>query len=122
MIKSIIKVLVAVLIANALWRVSSAYITHYRFNDAVTELAKHAVGKTDAQLKDKVMELAATYDEPVDADALAIRQEEHHTYVETKYVKPIALVPGYEYQWPFALKVDGFVIIPPRPDELTNPK
>jgi hypothetical protein len=122
MIKSLVKVLVAVLIANALWRVSSAYITHYRFNDAVDELATHAVGKTDAQLKDKVMELAATYDEPVDPDALTIRQEEHHTYVETKYTKPVLLFPGYEYQWPFSINVDGFLIIPARPGDLVNPK
>ena len=89
----------------------------------MTELAKHAVGKTDAQLKDKVMELAATYDEPVDADALAIRQEEHHTFVETAvYEARRACFPAMKYQWPFSLKVDGFVIVPPRADELTNPK
>jgi len=121
MIKSIVKILLVVLCAHALWRVGSSYISYYRFRDAVTELAIHATGKSDAQLKDRVMELAAEYDEPVDPDALAIRQEEHHTYVETEYSKPILLFPGYEYQWPYSLKVDGFVIVPGRLD-LANPQ
>jgi hypothetical protein len=122
MIKSIIKIAIAILIANGIFQVSSEYVNHYRFNDAVLELATHALGRTDTQLKDKVMELAATYSEPVDADALTIRQEEHHTYVETKYTKPIAVVPGYEVQWPFALNVDGFVIVPTKAGDLTDPK
>ena len=114
MIKSIIKIAVFILIANALFRVASEYVTHYRFNDAVKELAMHSVGKTDSQLKDRVMELAATYSEPLDPEALTVRQDEHHTFVEAKYTKPIAVVPGYEVQWPFSLSVDGFVIAPPK--------
>jgi len=122
MIKSIIKIAIAILIANALFQVASAYVSHYRFNDAVQQLATRAVGRTDVQLKDKVMELAAMYDEPVDPEALTVRQEEHHTFVEAKYTKPIAVVPGYEVQWPFALDVDGFVLVPATAGDLTNPK
>ncbi len=123
MIKSFLKVVIAILIANAIFRVASEYVTHYRFNDAVTELATHSVGKSDAQVKDKVLERAATYDEPIDAEALSVQQDEHHTFVQTKYTKPIAIVPGFEVQWPFSLDVDGFVIAPPpRPGELPNAK
>jgi len=121
--KAIIKILIVLLIANALWRVASAYISHYRFEDAVLELATRSTGKTSSeQLKDKVMELAATYDEPVDADAVAIRREEHHTYIDSTYKKPILLFPWYEYQWPFTLSVDGFVVVPVKLGDLTNPK
>ena len=122
MIKAIIKIALAILVANAIFQVSSEYVNHYRFNDAVVELATHSVGKTDGQLKDKVMDLAATYSEPVDAETLSIRQEEHHTFVEAKYKKPIAIVPGYDVQWPFSLDVDGFVIVPIKAGDLANPK
>jgi hypothetical protein len=123
MIKSIIKIAIAILIANAIFQIAAEYVNHYRFNDAVLELATHSVGKTDSQLKDKVMDLAATYSEPVDPETLTIRQDEHHTFVEAKYTKAIAVVPGYEVQWPFALDVDGFVIVPTKAgDLLPNPK
>jgi hypothetical protein len=122
MIKSIIKAFVAILIANALWRGASAYMSYYRFEDAVSELAIHSSDKTDGQIKDKVVELAATYDQPLDADAIAVRREEHHLYIDGSYTKLVALFPGYEYQWPFRLKVDSFVIVPTRAGDLTNPK
>jgi len=122
MIKSIVKVLIAVMLANALWRVASAYISYYKFKDAVTEVAIYSSGKTTEQLRDKVMELAAMYDEPLAAEAVDIRLEEHHTYIDGTYTKPVVLLPGYVYQWPFALNVDGFVVVPPKFGDLANPK
>jgi hypothetical protein len=122
MIKSIIKLLMAIAIANAIWRGASAYVSYYRFEDAVRELATHSSDWTEGQIKDKVVELAATYEEPLDADAIAVRREEHHTYIDGSYIKPVALFPGYEYQWPFTLKVDGFVLVPAKAGDLANPK
>jgi len=122
MIKSIVKIVVAIAIANALWRSASAYLSYYRFQDAVSELATHSGERTDGQIKEKVAELAATYDEPLDADAVTVRREEHHTYIDGSYTKPVALFPGVEFQWPFALKVDGFVIVPTKASDLANPQ
>jgi hypothetical protein len=118
--KALIKILIAVLIANALYHIASAYISYYRFQDAVLELAIHGSDKRTEQLRDKVLALAATYDEPI--DAVAIRREEHHTFIDGKYKKPVALLPGYEYSWPFTLSVDGYVIVPTKLGDLTNPQ
>lgn len=122
MIRSLLKLVVAILFANALWHVSSAYISHYRFDDAVSDLATHAGARSDEQLKDRVVELAVQHDEPLDAESIAIRREEHHTYISGAYTKPVAVLPGYELRWPFTLKVDGFVIVPPKLGDLTNPQ
>jgi hypothetical protein len=122
MIKSIIKIAIVILVANALWRGASAYLSYYRFADAVSELAIHSKDKTEAQIKDKVAELAANFDEPLDPDAITVHREELHTYIDGSYIKPVALFPGYEYQWPFTLKVDGYLVIPLKSGDLTNPK
>ena len=113
MIKSVIKLVIAVAVANALWHVTSAYLSHYRFTDAIHELAIHSAGRSDSQVREKVVELAATYDAPLDTDAIAVRRDEHHTFIDGSYTKAVSLFPGFDYQWPFALKVDGFVIPPP---------
>ena len=42
-----------------------------------------------------------------------MRRNEQHTLINGDYVKAVALFPGFEYQWPFSLSVDGFVIKPP---------
>ena len=112
MIKSIVKIVIAVLLANAIWRVASAYISYYKFEDAVQEYAIRTSGKEDDAVKNRVAELAAQYEEPLDADAISVNRNEQHTFIEASYTKPIAILPGYEYQWPFSLKVDGYVIEP----------
>ena len=122
MIKSLIKILIAVAVANALWHAASAYISFYKFQDAVNEQAIHSGGRSETQLKDKVIELAMTYGEPIDPEAVTVHRDEEHTRVETSYVKPVALFPGYEYQWPFTLKVDAFVIVPQRLSDSPNSK
>jgi len=119
MIKSIVKIVLAVLFANALWHIASAYISYYKFEDAVQEYSTRSGGKTDDEVKARVAELAAQYEEPVDADSVDVRRTEQHTYIETSYAKPVAVLPGYDYQWPFSLKVDGYVI---QPQKLDVPK
>ena len=118
MIKSIVKIIIAVLLANAIWRIASAYISYYKFQDAVQEYSIRTSGKSDDVVKGRVAELAAQYEEPVDADAINVRRDEQHTYIDFSYTKPVAVVPGYEYQWPFSVKVDGYVI---EPQHVTEP-
>ncbi len=112
MIKSVLKIVIAVLIANALFRVASAYISYYKFQDAVSEVAIRSSNQTDDQVKARVAELAAQYEEPLDADDVMVSRTEQHTYIDANYTKPVAVLPGYQYQWPFSLKVDGYVIEP----------
>src|ERR1051325_5065210 len=104
MIKSIIQILLAVLLANALWRIASAYISYYKFQDSVQEFSVRAKGKTDDQIKSRVAELAAQYEEPLDAEGVTVTHTEQHTYIEGSYTKPVAVVPGFSYAWPFSLK------------------
>jgi hypothetical protein len=107
MIKTLVKLAIIVLAANAIWRAGSAYLSYYKFQDAVTDVAINAKNKTDDELREKVMALAMEYDEPIDADAVKIRHEDKHLYIEGSYTKPVALFPGYEYQWNFTLNSDS---------------
>src|SRR5215831_4002887 len=105
MIKAIIKLVIVALFANAIWRVGSAYMSFYRFKDAVDEMALHSRGKTLDELKDRVLELASSYDEPIDSDAVSVRREDPHLIIEGSYKKRVLLAPGFEYAWPFRLNV-----------------
>ena len=121
MIKTLIKLAIVALLANGIWRIGSAYMSFYRFKDAVDEMALHSKGKTVEELKDRVLELASSFDEPVDADAVSVRRDEPHLIVEGSYKKRVLLAPGFEYAWPFTLNVDEMVIAPTRLRDLTNP-
>ncbi len=110
MIRLLIKLAIAALIVNASWRVGSAYASFYRFKDSVAETAQYGRLKNDEALRARIVELAGTYDIPIDEDAIAVRRENNHTYVTGSYKKIIEVVPGYQYAWPFTLNVDTFRI------------
>jgi hypothetical protein len=106
-IKNIIKLAIVVLLANAIWRGGSAYLSYYKFNDSVTDVAINSRNKTDDELKAKVMALAMEYDEPIDADAVTISHEGNRVVIEGAYTKSVALFPGYEYLWKFSVRGDS---------------
>jgi hypothetical protein len=121
MIKTIVKLAIVALIANAIWRLGSSYVSFYRFRDSVDEMALHSKGKTVEEMKDKVLDLAASYEEPLDADALSVRRDEPHLIIDGAYKKKVLLAPGVEYAWPFTLHVDEMVITPLKLGDLNNP-
>jgi hypothetical protein len=110
--KSLIKLLIAALIANATWRIGTEYLSYYRFKDSVREFMEHKASKNESQVRDRIMELASQYDIPIADDALTIRQVNNHTFVDGSYIKPIDVVPTYHYNWPFEFHIDTFVVDP----------
>ena len=111
MIKTIIKLALAAFVAHAAWQMFVVYSAHYRFQDAVlstTQFRGHTT--SDAQLRDRILELAKQFDVPVTDENLTITRSENHTIVESSYTRPVSFFPGSVYQWPFTVKVDTFVL------------
>ena len=111
--KLLIKLAVVGLLANAAWRLGAEYLTHYRFSDSVQEAAIDS-GQSDAQLRQRVLELAAKYDLPLTDEALTIRTENRLRVISGSYVKAITILPGYDRDWTFTLAVDSYVVTPKR--------
>ena len=106
MIKALIKLVIVALLANASWRVASAYIAHYKFTDSVQQTTLFRGKRTDDVLRTRVFELALDYDIPVTEENLSLRSEDHHTIVEGEYTREIELLPGFRYAWPFSFHID----------------
>jgi hypothetical protein len=112
-IKLAIKLAIVALLANATWRVGSAYATHYRFTDAVQATTQFRGQRTDEQIHDRIIDLASQYDVPVSGDSLTVKRDANsHTIVDGSYAKPIDLAPGFTYRWPFTIHVDTFAYGP----------
>ena len=112
MIKAAIRLAIVAVLANATWRVGTAYAKHYRFTDAVTQATQFRAGKSDQVLHDRVFELAAAHDIPVTDDNLRVTHRENHTVIEGAYRRPIEILPGYRFEWPFSVHIDTFVLEP----------
>jgi hypothetical protein len=111
MVKLVIKLVIAGLLVNAGWRVGAEYLNFYSFQDEVRNEAAYG---DEAELRERVLEIAAERDLPLAEEDVAIRRDEQHVIVEGAYVKPIAVLPGYAYPWPFRWTVDAFVVVPKR--------
>ena len=107
------KLALAALIANAALRLGSAYVTFYRFKDAVTETVQFGSQKSKAELHQRILELASEYDIPLAADAVSVqRDDRNHTVVDGSYTQPVDVLPGYRYLWSFVCHVDVITLNP----------
>jgi hypothetical protein len=114
MIKFLLKLAVAALIAIALWHIGSAYVAHFKFRDAVREAATYET-RSDSELRARILELADKFDvplgptDPADTNALRIMREGRHILIEGSYVEPIEVLPGYRYPWRFSWAIEAEV-------------
>jgi hypothetical protein len=110
LIKGILKLAVAALIANAAWRLGSAYMSFYKFKDAVQETTQYDSERSDEQLRQRIQELAAQYDVPMTPDGFTIRRSDYHTLVDGSYTQKVDIIPGYPYPWAFSFHTDTFIV------------
>jgi len=54
LIKLLIKLAVVAIVANATWRIGSAYVAHYKFTDSVQQTTLFRGQRTDEQLRARV--------------------------------------------------------------------
>jgi hypothetical protein len=107
--KTLIKLALVALVANATWHLLVVYSAHYKFKDAVLYAAEFRGNKTDEQLKQEVLGIAAQAELPIDEEHLTVRRlDETHTSVDTGYTRTVELLPGVTYPWPFTVHVDAY--------------
>jgi hypothetical protein len=123
MIRTLFKLAVVALLANAGWHVSQTWLMYFKFKDSVQTTVLHRGVMTDEQVRARILELAVQYDVPVAEESLSIKRLEKETIVHAEYTQPVELVPGFVYQWPFTVNIDTSTIRTPRlGDQLDVPK
>jgi len=112
MIRTAIKLALVAVVANATWHVFTAYSVNYKFSDAVEYAAESRGDKSDDQLRQQVIDMAAQAELPIDPDQVGVTHAETHTVVETSYTRVVELFPGVNYPWQFKVHVDAYVKAP----------
>jgi hypothetical protein len=109
--KTILKLIVVALLANAGFHTSLAWITYYRFKDAVNQAAQFGGHRSTQQIHDKVMALGVEYSLPIDENSFTVRRDDReHTFIDGSYTQAIDFLPGKTYPWTFTFHVDTFVM------------
>ena len=108
MLRNLVRLAVLLLIANALYRFVPVYMHHYQFKDAVEEAARFARDRSDAELVDRVMQLAERYQIPLEREAIQVTRDKQTTYVNLTYQEEIEWVPTFKRRTAFSVAVDGW--------------
>ena len=106
MIRTLLKLALVALVANAGWHLFGAYSPNYKFEDAIQYAAQNRGSLSDEALQQRILEMAAQFEVPVTASDVTVTQRGNHTLVDVSYVRPVDLAPGFRYPWPFSIHVD----------------
>jgi hypothetical protein len=104
--KAIVKLVIAALVVHACWKSSIVVWRFYKLKDGAQNAALFAGTRSEAEIQDRVIEIAHELDVPIDPDKLSVRKVPSHTYIKGVYVDKIEIVPGYFYPWAFTLDLD----------------
>ena len=106
MIRTLLKLALVALVANAGWHLFGAYSPNYKFEDAIEYAAQNRGSLSDEALQQRILEMAAQFEVPVTASDVTVSRRGNHTLVDVSYVRPVDLAPGFRYPWPFSFHVD----------------
>ena len=112
MFRTLLKLAVVALVANAVWHLFGAYSPNYKLQDGIQYAAQNRGMLNDDALRDRIVDWTGQCDVPVNAGAVSINQRGAHTLIDLSYVRPIELAPGFKYPWPFSIHVDVINLSP----------
>jgi hypothetical protein len=105
--KAVFKLAVAVLVANVAWHAWLVSSSFYKFRDAVQSASQSAYGRSDDEVRGRVMELASAYSVPIREEDFTLRRDAKQLFIDGSYVQRIEVVPGYSFPWTFDLHIDS---------------
>jgi hypothetical protein len=120
MVKTVLKLAVVGLLANAAFQVVPPFYNNYKFEDALTELATFPPRRvTVQQMMDRCARLAEAHDlelRPTDFQVQLAGQGSSTARIQTAYRVEMNYIPGRQYVHTFDIKVEGG---PPRFGSMT---
>jgi hypothetical protein len=108
--RTLLRLVVVALVANAMWHLFGAYYPNYKFQDAVEHVAQNGASLTPEALRDRVVELSSQFDVPLTAEQVTVARANTHTTVDLSYKRQIELIPGFKPEWPFSIHVDVVIL------------
>jgi hypothetical protein len=107
MARTVVKLAIFLLVAHALYRFVPVYFHYQQFKDAVSETALFARNQTDVQIVDRVMDLAAKHQVPLDRDYVRVVRDGNRLTIQAAYVETIEWVPTYKRNWQFDIEEEA---------------
>ena len=105
--KTVIKLLVALALLNAVFRGAMAQWNYYQLKDGTQELLTFAEDASPEQLQAQILEQASSLNIPLDADNVDVRRDGQRSSAAVSYTQPVEFFPSYVYPMQFSFVVDA---------------
>jgi hypothetical protein len=109
-LKTLFKLGILLLVANALFRFVPPYWRHHEFEWEVKEASLKWRNLPDAGVTEDVLSVAAKHDVPITSQNITIDRVKDRLHLKVTYDQPIELLPSMSRPWTFTSKVDAEVI------------
>jgi hypothetical protein len=107
MIGKVIRLIIVALVVHALWKGTPVYWRYIQFQDQVKETARFAGARSEQEILERVVALAADRGIALTRESIAVHKRLDYTAIELAYVENVEVLPRYHYPWEFTISVEG---------------
>src|SRR4030095_10326943 len=108
--KTVIKLIIAAALINALARGAMAQWNYYQLKDAAQQLLTFDVDASPDRLESRILDKANELDIPLDADDVNVKRDGLRSSATVLYTQPIEFFPRYVYPMKYSFAVDTLAI------------
>ncbi len=105
--KTLVKLIVAVVVLNAVGRVGLAAWNYYQLRDAAQEAVMFGAQEQPAQIQARILKKAGELDLPVDVDAVTVERQGTRTQAVANYTQSVEVFPRVPYPFKFSFNVES---------------
>ena len=108
--KTLIKLLIAAVIVNSVYRCGSVALKYYQFKDQVQQMVLFGQSETAPQLTSQILEEAKKRSVPLDDEGLTVSRQGARTVADVSYSENVEVFPRYLYPVTFSFSAEAFGI------------
>ena len=108
--KTILKLVIAVALLNALIRGGDAVWSYYQLKDAAQQTLLFGTASSASELQAQILSIAMAIDVPLKPEGLTVRRQGTRSVVEATYTQVIEFFPNYPYPVEFSFVVDAISV------------
>jgi hypothetical protein len=114
MVRTVLKLALALLLAHALYQFVPVYINYHQFRDDMKQAALFGGGATEHELVQQVLLHAQVRDIPVESTGVSVSRLNNQTFIEAAYEQPVKVLPWYTYVWHVELDASAMHVHAPK--------
>ncbi len=117
MIKTVVKIAVALAIINAAFHGADAAWWYYQLKDAAQQLIVFGSQEHTTELHNRIIQKATELGVPLAPENVTVHREGTRTFVDARYTQPIEYFPNQVYPVDLAFSVEAYAVSVARPED-----